>query len=286
MHAFVLRIIKTAGSGLAVLLLVFLGNSCVSNRQITFLQYEDELVSPEKILSDSIIRRYETGELRYKLQPDDILSIRIASTTPDEYNPFSLADPYLASGGMQGNISSQGAVGIMGYRVDPFGYLTLPILGKVEASGYSIEELEDIIDSLASYQLETPVSKINLLNFKYTVLGEVMGEGVQVSEENYMTMLQALASAGGPDEFGDLEHVKVIRKVGNETYVFYVNLLDESFLTSDFYYVFPNDIIIVPPLKSRIYFKYITSNIAIVSSVMSFAASVVALLVVFGGGNP
>jgi polysaccharide biosynthesis/export protein len=262
-----------------------LASSCVSNRQITYLQYEDELTKMSTTVTDSVMRVYETGELHYTLQPNDILSIRISTTTPEEYNPFAEADPMMSSGGSRGNIGSMGGsggVGQYGYKIDPWGYLNLPVIGQLKARGLTIEQLEDTIDSLAAEQLEDPIAKVNLLNFKYSVLGEVGGDGVYTSSENNLTMMQAIASAGGPDEFGDISKVKVIRKIGNESYVFYVNLLEEKFITSEFYYVFPNDMIIVPPLKSRIYFNYISPNISIITSVISFATSMLAIFAIRG----
>jgi polysaccharide export outer membrane protein len=265
----------------ALFLLILLASSCVSNRKITYLQYEDELTTLSTTVTDSILRVYETGELHYTLQPNDILSIRIASMTPEEYNPFAIADPMMSSGGSR-NIGQQGTSGLMGYRIDPWGYLNLPVIGQLKAQGLTIDELEDTIDSLAAQELKDPVTKINLLNFKFLVLGEVGSDGEYNSSERNLTMMQAVASAGGPEEFGNISKVKVIRRIGNESFVFYVNLLDESFLTSEFYYVYPNDMIIVPPLRSRIYFKYITPNISIITSVISFTTSLLAIFAIRG----
>lgn len=251
-------------------------SGCVSNRQIAYLQYEDEQGKPAGIVTDSIIRVYETGELRYRLQPNDVLNIKIASMTPEEYNPFSLADRYLSSGGVGGGVGQSSATNI-GYRIDPFGYLNLPVIGQVKAAGYTLDGLEDILDSLAADQLEDPATKISLMNFRFSVMGEVNSEGLLQSDDNSLTMMQALALAGGVDEFGDLSRVKVVRRIGDENFVFYVNLLDESFLASEFYFVYPNDMILIPPLKPRTYLNYVAPNLSIIASTLSLAASIFAL---------
>ena len=259
--------------------------SCVPNRKITYLQYEDELKQPSGILTDSIVRKYENGEIRYRLQPNDVLNIKIATETPEEYNPFSIADKFISSGGVSaGNIGQNSAANI-GYRIDPFGYLKLPVIGELFVEGLTIDELENLVDSLASDQLEDPVSKIALMNFRFSVLGEVSGEGLLVSNDNSLTMMQAIAMAGGPDEYGDISRVKVIRHIGDENLVFYVNLLEESYLSSNFFYVFPNDVIVVPPLDSRVYFKYVSPNLSIIASTISLVASVIALFAIFGGSG-
>ena len=91
-------------------------SSCVSNKQITYLQYEDDLTNMSKVVTDSIIRVYESGQLHYTLQPNDIVSVRIASITPEEYNAFTQADPMMSSGGsnssrMMMNSNNMGGTG-------------------------------------------------------------------------------------------------------------------------------------------------------------------------------
>lgn len=262
----------------AMILAFLLASSCVPNRKVTYLQYEDELKHPDQIVSDSLIRAYEAGRLQYKLQAYDVVDIKIASPTPEEYNPFHIADRYITAG----NITAGTAGGGMsaqnrGYRVDPWGDLNLPVIGKLEAAGLTLEQLEDTINILAVKQLEEPVTKVSLLNFRFSVLGEVNSEGVHFSNDHMLTIVQAVAMAGGIDEFGDLSRIKVIRRIGDSNFVFYVNMLDESYISSSFYFVHPNDVIIVSPLRSRGYLKYVNPNLSIFTSVISLVVSVLAL---------
>lgn len=272
-----------------IILITLLASSCVSNKQITYLQYEDDLTDMSKVVTDSIIRVYESGQLQYTLQPNDIVQIRIATVTPEEYNPFAQADPMMSSSGtnmnrMMLNNNNQGSGNSMaqqyGYRIDPWGDLNLPVIGKLRAEGMTLDSLEKTINIMALEHLEDPVAKVNLMNFKYLVMGEVAGGGEMISSESNLTMMQAIASAGGPAEFGDISKVKVIRRIDDESFVFYVNLLDEHFISSEFYYVFPNDLIIVPPLKSRLYFNYITPNISIITSLISLTTSLLAIFAI------
>ena len=258
-----------------VMLPALLITGCVSNKKITYLQYEDELSKPETIVTDSIIRKYESGELRYKIQRGDLLSIKIASITPEDYNPFSQADRMMSAGG---NINMGGSktAGNYGYRVDPWGVLELPVIGKLTVEGMHLEELEDTINSLAKIELEDPLTRVNLLNYRFTIMGEVGGDGTFNSDERTLTMTEAISMAG-PSEFADLSRVKVIRTFGDDKYVFYVNLLDESFITSEFYFVHPNDLIIVSPLYTREFLKYVVPNISLIASSVSLVVSLITL---------
>ena len=81
---------------------LMVASSCVPNRKVTYLQYENELKEPESIVTDSLVRMYEAGEWGYLLQPNDLLSITVSSQTPEEYNPLYLADRYMVAGGAGG----------------------------------------------------------------------------------------------------------------------------------------------------------------------------------------
>jgi polysaccharide biosynthesis/export protein len=54
----------------------------------------------------------------------------------------------------------------------------------------------------------------------------------------------------------------------------YVNMLEEEFILSPYYFVHQNDIIIVPPLRQRPFRRYFGPNIQI------FVSSVTTLLLV------
>jgi polysaccharide biosynthesis/export protein len=120
--------------------------------------------------------------------------------------------------------------------------------------------------------------KVRLQNFKFSVLGEVKQEGTLISGDNSPSFLQALAMAGGPSEFGDISRVKVLRNFGSETFIFYVNLLNEDYLTTPFYFVQPDDVMIVTPVKQRAYLKYASTNLAILTATMSLILSVIAIV--------
>jgi polysaccharide export outer membrane protein len=247
--------------------------SCVSNRKIARLQYENELKEPQTIVMDSLIRKYTTREFSYRFRPNDLLDIKIASVTPSAFNPFNDADRTIIPGG--GQIGSQ--TQSIGYYIDPAGYLDLPVIGKLRIAGLTINQAEDSIAAAASKYLDKPVVRIKLLNFRFSVIGEVGQEATLVSTDNYLTFLQAVSMAGGPSEFGDLSRIKVIRHSGNETSVFYVNLLTEDFLSSPFYFVQPDDVIVVTPLKQRPFLKYMSPNLSILTASVSLLVAMLTL---------
>jgi len=70
--------------------LIFLG-SCVTNKKVTLLQKDD--VKTKNLPKDQIIRTYAVDTFQYKVQANDILSVRFESITDKQYNFFSTQAP-------------------------------------------------------------------------------------------------------------------------------------------------------------------------------------------------
>lgn len=224
------------------------------------LQHDSE----DNSAKDSISRSYPQENFNYKIQPQDILSVRFESLTPDEYNFFSKNQSLQNAA----NFAMQNPL-LFGELVDEQGEISFPVVGKVKVQGLTIFEIQQKLQQLANQYLESPVVKVRLLNFRVTIMGEVNREGTVTFSNNRVTMLEAIAQAGGLGELADRSNVKVIRQLNHETKVFYVNLLDEDFLKSPHFYIYQNDILIVPPLKQRPFRKYFGPNLAIVISALS-----------------
>ena len=252
--------------------------SCVPSKKVAWLQYKNEYKEPATIVKDSLIRRYKTGEFVYRLQPGDLLDIKISTMTQLVYNPFAEADRSLIPGLAFNQVTDAARqVQSIGYYVDQTGYLNIPIIGMVKVSGYSISQAEDSLEAMVAKYLEKPVVRLKIQNFKFTVIGEVKNDATISSGDNNLTLLQAVGLAGGASEFADLSRVKVLRHFGDETYVFYVNLLSEEFLSSPFYFVQPGDVIVVTPLKQRAYLKYLSPNLSLLTASVSLLIGIITL---------
>jgi polysaccharide export outer membrane protein len=272
-------------------------SSCVPNKDLVYLQHPNDPEKGEVMESDSIIRTYQTYNKPYELQPEDIISLRIASLTPAEFDFVKQYEEQLGlirklnqynqgnqSGGNQ-NMRLQGGGGgggensgmapiildrqQTGFTIDRQGNLTLPEIGEVKLAGLSIREAEELIkENLINY-FETPVIRIQLLSFHFTVLGEVNNEGRYTTFDPETNVIDAITLAENLTDFADRSKLKVVRFDGGEAKVYYVNTLREDLVAQKGFYLQPNDLIVVPPLRARQSRRYLlptTSNIIGVSA--------------------
>lgn len=255
--------------GLALLML----SSCVPARKLVYLQ-KDDVKNRKEIPHDTVLRTHQLKVKEYRIQPLDVLSINFESLgdEKDQFDFLAKLSPVTRSGGN----SSSGSL-LSGVLVDTEGYVDYAVLGKIKLGGLSLFEARDSLQKVASKYVSDVVVRVRMLNFRYTILGEVNGEQTVVSANTRINIMEAIGLAGGLTELADRANVKVIRQVGDKANIFYVDLLKEELMESPHYYVQQNDIIVVPPLKQRTFRRYFTSNLAVITSSISFVLFIIAV---------
>lgn len=255
----------------AYMLLLF--SACVPNRKFVYLQKDD--LHKKGLVTDSVVRRYDMQIKEYKIQPLDLLSIRIESLTEEEFDFIQKLYPNTQSGGAVGNINGQL---ISGFLVDNEGNIEFPVVGKINFEGLSIFQAQEKLQDAFRKFLKDPVARVRLLNFRFTVLGEVNVESQVVSINPRVTVMEAVGMSGGLTDLADRSKIKIIRQRGDKSEVFYLNLLDENLVSNENYYVQQNDVIIVPALRQRPFRRYWGQNIALLVSSVSVILLTINLL--------
>ena len=250
---------------LGLVTLIF--SACVPNKKYVYLQKND--VNRKDLPKDTVVRSYAQPGFDYKIQPNDALYVRFESLTPEEYDFFNE--------GQANNAGGNRNFAVMSELVDPDGMIVFPVIGKFPVAGMTVFQAQDSLQRIAARYLESAVVKVRLVNFRFTILGEVSQEGTHTSFNNRVTLPEALGIAGGVGELADRANVKIIRQLNGETIVGYVNLLDEDLLNSPFYYVNQNDLIVVPALRQRPFRKYFGQNFSLFVSTLSLVLLVVNL---------
>ncbi|HSB60171.1 MAG TPA: polysaccharide biosynthesis/export family protein, partial [Vicinamibacteria bacterium] len=134
--------------------------------------------------------------------------------------------------------------------VRPDGMISLPLLNDVQAAGLTPMELRDaLVKKLVEYTPSPEVSVIvaEVHSFKVSVVGAVERPG-RFDTRTWVTVLDALALAGGFTEFADRSRVVVLRAEGGATrrIPFDYTRLDREKDAQPNFHLCPGDIIVVP----------------------------------------
>ncbi len=260
---------------LLFLISIFLLSACVSNRKVTLLQKND--VNSVGLPIDKVVRSYAIDSFTYKIQSNDIVSVRFESLTAKEFDFLSSQVAQQSSGG--GAQLQGGNALLIGELVDEKGEVPIPLIGKFKIGGLTVFEAQTKLQEIAiKYGIQSPIVRVRLLNYRVTLLGEVNREGTTLLSTNRVSILEAIGLAGGLGELADRSKVKLIRQRDNQTEVIYINLLDEDFFKSPYYYTYQNDVLIVPALRQRSYRKYFGQNLAVFVSTVSVILLTISLL--------
>jgi len=289
-----------------ILLCVVIGfTACVPNKRIVYLQHPPEPKKGKVSNTDSLSRLYTTQYREYRLKPRDIISLRIASITPDEFDFVRKYEEQLGmirkliqydqatmgggSRGMSGVGGGSSGGDVMsalsldraqsGFVLDEIGDLELPYIGKVNLKGLTLPEAELHIKEQLKGYFETPVVRLQIINFHFTILGEVNKEGRYTLFDPNATVFDAISIANNLTDYADRSKIKIVRTVGNEAKVFYINTLKEDLLAQDAFYMQPNDVIIVPPLPARATKKYTVPAYSMALTAISTTLTLIVLII-------
>lgn len=224
------------------------------------MQKDDVNPKESQLVKDSVVREYEAQGYDYMVQPNDIIYVDFESVTPKDFN-FLKSESNLNPA----TITSASAL-IIGELVDHQGNISFPFIGKVNVAGLTVFQIQEKLQAIANQYLESPVVKVRLLNYRITILGEVNKEGTITFPNNRVTMLEAIGMAGGLTDLADKRNLKLIRQIDGKVEVAYIDLLDENFISSPYYYVHQNDVLITGALRQRSFRKYFGQNFSLVVS--------------------
>jgi len=232
--------------------------SCVQQKQIAYFQK-----SIDQSDTLAVAKAYVP-----RIQPGDILSIPVGSlnaVASSFFNPYST----MPSSGEIGTSSSgntnstQTAVApsftpaltqssAPGYLVDANGMIEMPLLGTVKIAGLTTSEARDTLKKKLSFYLKEPTVNVRFLNYKISVMGEVLHPGVYVIPNETITLPEALSLAGDMTIFGRRENVLVIRDNNGKKEFGHINLNNREIFSSPYYYLHANDVVYIEPSKGRV----------------------------------
>lgn len=130
--------------------------------------------------------------------------------------------------------------------VDSGGEIVLPLLGRVRAEGLTARQLEqELTKGWGQSYIKDPYVRVSLSQKNFFVFGEVREPGSFELGGN-ITVMRALAAAGGFTDFAARRKVQVIRVTADGVEVIEVNIRQVQSGRADDIKIQPGDVINVP----------------------------------------
>lgn len=219
---------------------LFFLTSCVSTERLKYLQ-------KEPAAEESAIE-VERIQKPYRVQINDLLSVRLKAMDQElmgMFNPIGAENP---------NATGEERLYYDGFMVDEEGNIRVPTLGKVYVLGHTVEEIRNKIEAelLDRYFKEEAniFVTVKLAGIRYTTIGEI-GSGSQVIYKEQVTIMEAIANAGDITEYGDRTNVVILRQYPSGQKRHTIDVTSMEAVNSPYYYIQPNDVIIVNPLPQK-----------------------------------
>ena len=133
-------------------------------------------------------------------------------------------------------------------QIRPDGKITLPYIGDLAAAGMTPTALRDAITQSLKEYIASPTVTVMVVETQpqtVSVLGEVNSPGVHPLKHQ-MTVLDALAAAGGFGDFANTKNILIKRNSKNGVDTLRFNYKDAIKPDAKPFYLQPGDIIIVP----------------------------------------
>ncbi|WP_456439166.1 polysaccharide biosynthesis/export family protein [Psychroserpens sp.] len=223
------------------LLLCVLSTSCIPHKDIVYLQEKGTPSDSTQVMVEQ--------QKAYRVQINDILNIRIKVLDQDNATIFNPV------GEGELNASSAERAYFDGFMVDLHGNIRIPELGKINVLGYPTEDIEGLIkEKLLEEQFKETANifvTVKLAGLRFTVNGEVGSPGSITLFQERVNIFEAIANSGEIPVTGNRKEVQIIRQYPQGQKIHTLDLTDINVMNSPYYYIQPNDIIYVKPLKQK-----------------------------------
>ncbi|MGL6125912.1 polysaccharide biosynthesis/export family protein [Chryseobacterium artocarpi] len=233
------------------LILPFLVISCITTKDVRYLQPSESLVINEEGLVPYNIPIY-------RITKNDILNLNIVTTPKGDAAQFYSS--YNTSGGVGGTSMNSAMTGgrtgsnggssfggninfyFNGLKVDGNGDINVFGVGYVKAEGRTLDDITKEIQAKVNENFQEGKSEVRLNTdgITYYILGDVESTGLsgeKVVHKNTLTITEALAINGGLNRTVDKKEIVIHRKLPEGIKIAKIDLTREDLMNSPFYYV-------------------------------------------------
>lgn len=221
------------------LLLLFAFMSCIPLKDIKYIQPDEKL----KLNEYGMI---EENRPLYHLQVNDNINIRVSTRNPEMLNMLSeYVGNTRSAGGSENQLQN-------GVRVQEDGNIELPRIGKIHVEGLTLVEAREKIET-EFYKIFNPDAayiEVIMPGINFTIVGEAASGNYFVPRYDF-NLLQAFAMAGNLTDVADRKHIQILRTTPEGSHRVELDITKESIMNSEYFWLQPNDIIIVNPKRQK-----------------------------------
>lgn len=243
-------------------LLVALMNSCVTPKEVSYLQ---------NLKHNQTIPLSESFEAL--ISPNDQLRITVIGVGDEK----ELAEPFNPFGAAQGGGNQNG----IGYLVDVNGDIQFPSLGKLHVQGMTRIHLQEDIKHrlIEGGYMNDPMVDVRFMNFRIFVLGTADGGKVLNIENERCTFLEALAMAGGLNQFTKRDKIAVMREENGKIVTRFLDPRSTDVFYDPFFLLQQNDIIVTQSFRRLYAQDMLNSSLSILTAVTSLVSTIILVFV-------
>lgn len=226
-------------TGLKIIAILIMFSSCIPQKKIKYMQPAHEDSTNRAAFDTPAYQEYHLGI-------GDNLDIKVRSLDAKSNDFFN-------STGNSGSSTSynDASIYLNSYNVDQEGNIIFPFIGPVNVIGLTIDETQEKIAEILKEYLKGTIITVKLVNFNITLVGEIRRPGEYKVYQDKINIFEVVAMAGDITDYGNRNEVKLMRKTDQGTALHIIDLTREDILESPYFYLKPNDIIYIEPLKGK-----------------------------------
>lgn len=217
-----------------------LATSCVTTHQTNYLQEPKNFIPA---YNDSVAYQ------EYILKPGDRLYILVYSMdekTNALFNGASNSNSQILRSSTSENTD------LYTYMVQTNGKINFPVVGEIEVTGKTLRETKVILENAIRPVLSINSVDVRLVGRSFSIIGAGKSGRYSFPKEK-INIFQALAVAGDLGFYADRSRIRILRETSNGTQIKTFDIRSVDIINSEFYYIEPNDVIFVQPLKEQFF---------------------------------
>jgi polysaccharide export outer membrane protein len=219
-----------------IFFLIIALSSCVPMKKQVYLQTSEDTAKTEYLNKQLI---------DYKLRPANNLYIKVISLEQDVSDFFNMGLS------QSGNVYYDAAIYLNSYSVDDSGFVEMPFLGEIYVKDLTLEEVKNKIQDQVNKYLNKTMVIVKLVNYNVSIVGEITKPGQYKIYQDKINIFEVLSLAGDLTTFAKRDDIILVRKNEKGSKMYHINLLKDDVLESDYYYIMPDDIIYIRPVKGK-----------------------------------